>query len=134
MESIRIGVRSWPVTMPSSYATRLDILVLSGTNNNRATFAAIGLCCPTLAKAIGVRPKSDLHAFGGEVLDGILEAIAAENEKRVTKGEKPIRVTVLDVVKAGRPLAEALIDGLIDVEEVEDAEGFSEPTPADSSA
>ena len=132
MESVKIGARYWPVELPSSYALRLDVLVLSGANSNRAACAALGLCCPTLAKAIGVHLdafRGDLARYGAAVLDGVMAAVEAENSKRSAQGKEPIVVGVLDVLRAGAPLAAQLCGGILTESEVAAEEVFSAVPP-----
>jgi hypothetical protein len=78
MDSIKLGVTTYPVQPPASFAEREDAVVAwveagkSQAKIRRVYGAMIGLCCPSIAKAAGVDWRAceyDAAKFGTPIYD-----------------------------------------------------------------
>jgi len=103
-----------PVTIPSSYAARYDLLVLHGENPIRAVAGALVACTPCLSARqrtglVSMLLAGKTGAYGGACLDALHEA----------------GLSVREVVEAGRVCYDACIDGLYTEEELKGSEDFS---------
>ncbi len=118
-QTVTLGGQQIPLALPPSPAMRLDVYFAAGTNLSRAACAALGVCWgdrvsrPRVSYA---RTKHDPLAYGGAVLDALLERGLSYLEILDAANEAFI---VLE--GSVRPL----LGDLVGSEEVEETEDFS---------
>ena len=127
--TIRLGTRAdgkpleYDVVAPASMAVRYDLSALAGpATRHRAAAAAVGLCCPMLARQVRALYSGDVSAFGSAMIDGF-DKLVAEHKAQVHPAA---------LIHAGIPLLGELVTGLWSAAEVDAAEDFSDP-PAEAS-
>lgn len=110
--TITLGAREYKLEAPASFVARREILELTQTAPARAIGAAIGLCCPKLARKLNVSTAGLPLEYGQRMYD----AIAAQGYEG-------------DIVEAGRAALALIVSSLPTPKGIEDAEGNSEAQP-----
>ncbi len=85
---------TYTVEVPKSYAARYDLDAAYQASHHRAAAAAVGLCCPRLARELKVVYQGDALAFGGRVIDSFA-ALIEEHALTVTPRALIAQGTVL---------------------------------------
>lgn len=120
-KTVKLGQYEYPLTMPSSFAVRHEIVASGGSNAQRAFAAALGACCPRLDKQLEVSLERSGFVplkYGGAVIDALAE-----------KG-----VPMADIVEAGGIAYGLIVSSFISEDEVASAEGFTAPKPEGSTS
>lgn len=115
---VRLGQREFELKLPASYSVRREIAVAGVQNAPRAFAAALGVCCPRLAKMDGTKAAAQYDyqplAYGGRLIDALVES----------------GVPYDDVMTAGLKAYQLIDQSFVSEAEVKKAEGNSEARKA----